>query len=58
MGEHEDIQIVAFDMEKIRKYRETQYLGDAFRKPFAYKDLILNRPISPFVRNEARRLYR
>ncbi len=55
MGEDEEIQIVSFDMESIRKYRETQYLGDAFRKPFAYGDLILNHPISPFVRNEARR---
>ena len=55
MGEEEDIQIVSFDIEEIRKYRENDFLGDAYRKPFAYKQLVENNPQYPFIRKYARR---
>lgn len=55
MGTNEDVQVVSFDMEKIRKYRQNYYLGDAYRKPFAYKDIIENYPKAPFIRKDARR---
>lgn len=55
MGEMEDIQIVKFNMKEIRKYRESEPLGDSYRKPNAYKQLIENKVKEPFIRDNARR---
>ncbi len=55
MDEKEDIKIVEFNLDKIREYRQRETLGDAYRKPYAYTELIKDNVQNPFVRNDARR---
>lgn len=55
MGQKESIEVVSFNMEEIREYRQTHYLGDSYRKPYNYKKLIENNPVEPFIRKDARR---
>lgn len=55
MGTKEEIEIVSFDMKQIREYRENGYLGDAYRKPYAYQEILNNEVKEPFIRKEARR---
>ena len=43
------------DMSEIREYRSRETLGDAYRKPYAYKQLIENNVKEPFIRKDARR---
>lgn len=51
----EDIFIAKFDIETLRKYRESEIWGDAYRRPHLYKSLIKNSPKYPFKRKNARR---
>ena len=53
--EEEGIKIVSFNMSEIREYRMKENLGDAYRKPYAYKEIIKNNVQNPFIRKEARR---
>ena len=55
MEEKEDIKIVQFNMSEIREYRNRETLGDAYRKPYAYKQLIENDVREPFIRKNAKR---
>ncbi|MNP77509.1 hypothetical protein D3C76_1749520 [compost metagenome] len=55
MGTEEDINIARFNIKDIRKYREEETLGDAYRKPYAYKELLLDNPKYPFIRQNSRR---
>ena len=57
MNDKEDIKIAQFNMSEIREYRSRETLGDAYRKPYAYKQLIEDYVQEPFVRKDARRNY-
>ena len=39
-----------FDMERIRKYRETEMMGNTFRKVKAYSELLNSEILPPFIR--------
>lgn len=58
MNEKEDIKIVQFNMSEIREYRSRETLGDAYRKPYAYKQLIDDNVQEPFIRKDSRRYYK
>lgn len=58
MNEKEDIKIVQFNMSEIREYRSRETLGDAYRKPYAYKQLIEDNVQEPFIRKDSRRNYK
>ena len=53
-GEDEGIYLAEFDMEAIRKYRQREVWGNAFRKPRAYSALRFTDVIDPFSRYSAR----
>lgn len=55
MNDEEDIKVVQFNMSEIREYRNRETLGDAYRKPYAYEQLIENNVQEPFIRKDARR---
>ena len=55
MNDKEDIKIAQFNMSEIREYRSRETLGDAYRKPYAYKKLVENNVKEPFIRKDARR---
>lgn len=55
MSDNEDIGIVQFNMNEIRDYRSRETLGDAYRKPYAYKELIEDNVQEPFIREDSRR---
>lgn len=55
MNNEEDIKVVQFNMSEIREYRNRETLGDAYRKPYAYRQLIENNVKEPFIRKDARR---
>ena len=55
MDDKEDIKVVEFDINEIRNYRKRETLGDAYRKPYAYKELIEDNVKEPFIRNDSRR---
>lgn len=51
----ENIFYADFDIDELRKYRETDIWGDAYRKPRLYGKLVENDPKPPFVRSNAKR---
>lgn len=55
MDDKEDIKVIQFNMSEIREYRKRETFGDAYRKPYAYKQLIENNVKEPFIREDARR---
>ena len=55
MDEKEDVKIAQFNISEIREYRSRENFGDAYRKPYAYKQLIENNVKEPFIRKDARR---
>lgn len=55
MNDEENIKVVEYNMNSIRKYRAKEPLGDCYRKPLSYKLLIANTPHEPFIRNDSRR---
>ncbi len=55
MDDQEAVKIVKFNMSEIREYRSKETLGDAYRKPKAYKKLIENNVQKPFIREDSRR---
>lgn len=55
MDENESIQIVEFNMDEIRNYREHGTWGDAYRKPFLYEYISQEHVKEPFIRMDARR---
>lgn len=58
MNDKEDIKIAQFNMNEIRQYRSRETLGDAYRKPYAYKQLIQDNVQEPFIREDSRRNYK
>ena len=55
MDNNENVKIVQFNMNEIREYRSRETLGDAYRKPYTYKQLIENNVKEPFIRKDSRR---
>ncbi len=58
MDDKENVKIVQFNMNEVREYRSREVLGDAYRKPYAYKQLIENNVQEPFIRKDSRRNYK
>ena len=54
-GEGEGVYLAAFDLDKLRAYREHESWGNAFRKPRSYGILSSPDVEPPFVRKSARR---
>ena len=54
-GASEGVYVAEFDMNRIRAYREREALGNAFRKPRCYDQLISKEVNEPFIRESARR---
>lgn len=54
-GELEDVYIAAFDMDRIRAYRERETWGNAYRRPRLYGRLTSEEVELPFVRPDATR---
>ena len=57
MDDKEQIKVVNFDMDEIMDYRKKEPLGDAYRKLYAYKELLNKSVNEPFVRDNSRRNY-
>ena len=55
MDENESIQIVEFNMDEIRNYREHGTWGDSYRKPFLYEYISQEHVKEQFIRMDARR---
>lgn len=55
MGTKEEMKVVSFDMDELREYRENKYCGNAYRKPYAYKEITNNNVNYPFIRKDSRR---
>lgn len=58
MNEKPNIKVIEFDLDKIRDYRKRETLGDAYRKPYAYNQLIEDNVQEPFIRKDSRRKYK
>jgi predicted amidohydrolase len=54
-GSSEEIALAEFDLDAIRRYREIETWGNAYRKPGAYGALVNEEVRPPFVRPDARR---
>jgi predicted amidohydrolase len=54
-GESEGVYLAAFDLDKLRAYRERESWGNAFRKPRSYGLLTSLEVQAPFTRKSARR---
>lgn len=54
-GDQEDILTAEFDLAHLRKYRQQEVWGDAFRKPAKYQALLSQKSNPPFNRSAARR---
>ncbi|NIS81596.1 MAG: carbon-nitrogen hydrolase family protein [Anaerolineales bacterium] len=57
-GEAEGVFVAAFDLNRLRAYREREVWGNAYRKPRAYPYLTSIDVDDPFIRKDARRLER
>ena len=58
MDESQSIQIVEFDLNEIRNYRERETLGDAYRKPLLYRYISEEHVKEPFIRMDSRRNFK
>jgi predicted amidohydrolase len=54
-GEEEGIYLAPFDIERLRRFRQTEGWGNAYRKPSRYTALCSAQVNPPFVRPDARR---
>jgi predicted amidohydrolase len=54
-GEREGIYMAGFDIEELRRYRERETWGNAYRKPRSYILLTSATVEPPFIRKDARR---
>ena len=52
---NEGIYTADLDIAALRKYRETEVFGDAYRRPRLYGMLAENSPCHPFIRPDSRR---
>jgi predicted amidohydrolase len=53
-GEEEGIFLAAFDLDRMRLYRQTEVHGNAFRRPEQYALLLDQKVNPPFVRSKRR----
>jgi predicted amidohydrolase len=53
--ESEGIWMAEFDLDALRRYRNRETWGNAYRKPKAYKALVEETVQAPFLRKDARR---
>ena len=53
MDYKEKIEVVDFNMDEIREYRSREPLGDAYRKPYAYKEILSKEAKEPFIRDDS-----
>lgn len=51
-GEHEGIFMADLPIDKLREYRSTEVLGNAYRHPDKYGQLVEERIEEPFIRND------
>ncbi len=51
----EGIYLARFDLQAIRAYRQRETLGNAYRKPSTYAQLISSAVAETFIRGDARR---
>lgn len=54
-GENEGVFIAAFPMDQIRKYRESEVHGNAYRKPRKYTLLVSDAVEAPFIRSDRKK---
>ena len=54
-GEEEGIYMATFDIEELRKYRNREVHGNAYRQPAKYKILLSEEKHDPFIRNNYRK---
>lgn len=54
LGEDEKIAVAEFDMDEIRKWRERETWGNAYRKVYAYGEIVKTQVKYPFVREKRR----
>jgi N-carbamoylputrescine amidase len=57
-GEEEGVYLAAFDISRLRAWREHEVWGNAYRKPGSYQLLTARTVATPFVRADARRWLR
>ena len=55
-GEEEGIYIADLDLEQLRRYRETEVHGNAYRHPEKYARIIRRDVRAPFIRKDRRNL--
>jgi predicted amidohydrolase len=53
-GEEEGVYLATFDLSRLRRWRETETWGNAYRKPRAYGGLLSKKALPPFLRPDAR----
>jgi predicted amidohydrolase len=54
-GREPGIYLARFDLDRLRRFREVETQGDAYRKPSTYGPIVRTRARPPFVRKDARR---
>lgn len=54
-GEAEGVYLAAFDMDRLRTYRQSESWGNSYRKPRTYGLLRSEEVLAPFIRPDARR---
>jgi predicted amidohydrolase len=54
-GPEPGIFLARFDLDRLRRFRERETQGDAYRKPSAYAPIVSNEVRPPFARPDARR---
>lgn len=54
-GEEEGVFVADFDMTAIRKYREREVWGNAYRNPALYRRITSNEVQAPFLRDDSKR---
>jgi N-carbamoylputrescine amidase len=52
-GEHEGVYLATFDLDTLRDFRTCEVLGNAFRRPHRYSELVSLDVAPPFVRVNA-----
>ena len=53
-GEEEGIYIAELDLEQLRRYRESEVHGNAYRRPKKYRILTELNIVKPFIRSDYR----
>ena len=54
-GEEEGIYMASFNIDDLRKYRNSETWGNSYRKPKAYLQLLSEEVTEPFIRKDAKR---